>query len=184
MTNTPKIVLAILVADDNEADGILLSQAITEVYREAQLRLTNTQQKTLLAIAEFNPDIVFLDLRFHDSNGISIVVEVRKLTRDAVIIVTTGDSDLRKIPACIDAGADDYLLKGTASINAVNIERTVKVAQQCREKYVLQPLRKQLAVMEASHVASDDALKNMKLEVRRLEDYHQRLKQGVGSGGR
>ena len=58
------------------------------------------------------PDVVLLDLNLPESRGADTVHQCRSLT-EAPIVVLTALADPRVTQAAIDAGAEDYLTKGT-----------------------------------------------------------------------
>ena len=56
-------------------------------------------------------DILVLDVRLPDGNGVSLVQALRREGRDTPILVVTGDSDEELTARALDAGADDYMQK-------------------------------------------------------------------------
>ncbi len=70
------------------------------------------QARSVVAAAD--PDVVLMDLRMPDGDGVGAIRELRQLsrTRPRILVLTTYDTD-RDIFAAIDAGADGYLLKAT-----------------------------------------------------------------------
>lgn len=63
------------------------------------------------AAGEHNPDVVLMDLRMPDLDGVAATAEIhRRYPSVHVLVVTTYDSDA-DILAAIDAGATGYLLK-------------------------------------------------------------------------
>jgi len=61
--------------------------------------------------AENSPDLILLDLGIAGRDGLEVLTELRARGSDAVILVLTGRSDLQTRIQCLDAGADDCLLK-------------------------------------------------------------------------
>ncbi|MCL4396200.1 MAG: response regulator transcription factor [Chloroflexi bacterium] len=101
----------ILIADDHPVvrtglEGMLAGQAEFEVVGEA----TNGQQAVELA-DKLHPDVVLMDLRMPEMDGVAATSEIRRRRPDTqVLVLTTFDSDADILPA-IEAGATGYLLK-------------------------------------------------------------------------
>ncbi|MCL5952789.1 MAG: response regulator transcription factor [Chloroflexi bacterium] len=101
----------ILIADDHPVvrtglEGMLAGQVEFEVVGEA----TNGQQAVELA-DKLHPDVVLMDLRMPEMDGVAATSEIRRRRPDTqVLVLTTFDSDADILPA-IEAGATGYLLK-------------------------------------------------------------------------
>ena len=70
--------------------------------------------EALVVVAAAGPDLVLMDLRMPDGDGVSAIRRLRTISPDRprILVLTTYDTD-RDIHAAIDAGADGYLLKAT-----------------------------------------------------------------------
>jgi DNA-binding NarL/FixJ family response regulator len=70
--------------------------------------------EALAVVAATDPDLVLMDLRMPDGDGVSAIRQLRKASPDRprILVLTTYDTD-RDIHTAIDAGADGYLLKAT-----------------------------------------------------------------------
>jgi signal transduction histidine kinase len=73
------------------------------------------------------PDVVLLDLSLPDSSGIATVQKMRAAFADMPIVVFTGHDDSELAIASLEAGAQDYLVKGKFDVDALN--RAVRNAQ-------------------------------------------------------
>ncbi len=66
-----------------------------------------------LAAAEaFEPEAILLDLNLPDSSGIDTVGHCRDYFPDSAVVVLTGLDDYELVDQAIEAGAEDYLVKG------------------------------------------------------------------------
>lgn len=62
--------------------------------------------------AKHGPDLVLTDLRMPDIDGLEVISEIRKTSEVPIIVVSAlGDSETKD--ACINAGANDYIVKGS-----------------------------------------------------------------------
>lgn len=71
-------------------------------------------------------DVVLLDLRLPDSTGVETVRAIRLRSRNVPIVVLSGIDDEEIGIACIECGAQDFLLKG--ELRARNLRRAIGYA--------------------------------------------------------
>ncbi len=68
-------------------------------------------QEALAKIDELMPDIILMDLKMPEMDGISACREIKKLLPEIKVMVLTSFADDELIQQAIEAGADGYLLK-------------------------------------------------------------------------
>lgn len=69
-----------------------------------------TGQEGILQIANFQPDLILLDIGLPDLNGIEIIKSIRQWSEIPILIISVHDRDIDKVEA-LDSGADDYIVK-------------------------------------------------------------------------
>lgn len=105
--------IRIVVADDHPVVrdglvGMLAGQPDMAVVGQAA-----NGREALLQVAHHDPDVVLLDLRMPEMDGVTTITELRRRGHRAqVVVLTTYDRDDDIVPA-IEAGATGYLLKDT-----------------------------------------------------------------------
>jgi adenylate cyclase len=101
----------ILVVDDNESNRELLCHQLNAQGHETLAAASGREALELMA--EQHPDLVLLDLIMPDMNGFEVLrtMHGRKELRSIPVIVITGLHDQQGVVRCIEAGAQDYLLK-------------------------------------------------------------------------
>src|SRR5262245_5189893 len=112
----------ILVADDHDVVRmgvrlLLESQPGWTVCGEAR-----TVRQAVVKAVELRPDVIVLDVRMPELNGVEVTRQILKSMPASSLIVTMYDSD-RMARAAIEAGASGYLSKADAGqvlIDAVN----------------------------------------------------------------
>ncbi len=100
-----------LVADDDAAFRLLMEQALSDAGFETLC--VESGAKASERVAEFHPDLVFLDNNMPEVTGLEACAELRdRLGADCppIIVVTSGDSK-EDISDAFSAGATDYLVK-------------------------------------------------------------------------
>jgi two-component system, OmpR family, KDP operon response regulator KdpE len=104
MTAVPTV----LAVDDEQS--ILRLLEITLRAQGFHVVCTKTGAEALVQAATARPDIVVLDLGLPDAEGIDVLRRIREWSAIPVIILSARSSE-QEIVRCLDAGADDYLVK-------------------------------------------------------------------------
>lgn len=101
----------LLVFDDDEGNRDVLSRRLLRDGYEVMLAESGRQALRMLNRYSF--DLVLLDIMMPEMDGICVLGEMKsspKLNQLPVIMITAVD-EIDSIAHCIEAGADDYLLK-------------------------------------------------------------------------
>jgi DNA-binding NarL/FixJ family response regulator len=103
--------IRLIIADDHPVvrtglQGMLAGQPDLEVAGEA-----TTGIEAVDLVEKLRPDIVLMDLRMPEMDGVTAISEIKALQPEVhVLVLTTYDTDADILPA-IEAGATGYLLK-------------------------------------------------------------------------
>ena len=115
--------IRVLIADDHLIirEGLRL---ILETEPEFELVGEACTGKQALELAiELSPDLVLMDLRMPEMDGLAAVQQLRLTAPDiAVVILTTFNED-HMIRACLEAGARGFLLKDSDRASLFNTMR-------------------------------------------------------------
>lgn len=98
-----------LVVED-ETDNFLLVEAILDRYDVQIVRAVNGREAINIH-KDFKPDLVLMDLKLPEINGLEATLEIRKFDKDTPIIAVTSfafDNDRKE---AINAGCNDYMPK-------------------------------------------------------------------------
>ncbi len=131
----------ILIIDDEK---ILLEnfQHIFEM-EGYDVALSENGNEGIRRFAEFEPDIVLLDVSLPDMNGIEVLEKIKKIDEDAAIIIITAMPSFDSVVRFIKAGAYDYIAKQFDIENLkFNIQKTFESVQ----------LRKRLIEIEQKEI--------------------------------
>jgi DNA-binding NtrC family response regulator len=104
-----KMVNKILVIDDEEYIGWIIKK-VFEVT-DYEICLTLSGQQGLLEFERQNFDIVFLDLRLPDINGMEVLTKLKTIQKDIVVIIITAHGSIDTAIESMKKGAYDYITK-------------------------------------------------------------------------
>ncbi|NMH88718.1 response regulator transcription factor [Flavivirga algicola] len=104
----------VVLADDHELvrDGI---KALLEDQQDIVVIDEASNGKEALDVLErTNPDLLIVDIRMPELNGIEVVTEVSKKHKNVKTLVLSMHDSEEYVVQAIQAGADGYLLKGAS----------------------------------------------------------------------
>jgi DNA-binding response OmpR family regulator len=101
-------VAQVLVVEDDARIRTLLVRGLTE--RGHAVSSAATGMQGLSSAVDDRPDLVVLDLGLPDVDGSTVLKMLRAVSQVPVIVATARDDDPTLV-ACLDAGADDYVVK-------------------------------------------------------------------------
>ena len=108
--------MKILLIEDNPGDIRLLQEYLNEGSAcRFQVTQAGRLSRGLERLAEARFDAVLLDLSLPDSHGLDTLVRLHEAAKDVPIVVLTGIEDESLGVRLIQAGAQDYLVKGSVT---------------------------------------------------------------------
>lgn len=102
------MVAQLLIIEDDPRIRSLLMKALSE--RGHAVESASAGMTGLSHAIEHRPDLVILDLGLPDVEGQQVLSMLRAVSEVPVIVATARDDD-PSLVACLDAGADDYVVK-------------------------------------------------------------------------
>jgi DNA-binding NarL/FixJ family response regulator len=117
--------IRVLVADDHPVVRNGLAGVITQQPELALVAEAANGRQALERFREHRPDVVLMDLRMPDMDGVSAIKAIRAEFPDARILALTtyeGDVDIHR---ALEAGARGYLLKDMLLTEVLNAIRAV-----------------------------------------------------------
>jgi two-component system, cell cycle sensor histidine kinase and response regulator CckA len=108
--------IKILLVEDNPGDVLLLQETLSEITF-VELNLVNVERikQALKLLQTENFDVILLDLVLPDSNGLDTFIQIHEQAPLIPIVVLTGMADENLAIRAMQAGAQDYLVKGQVS---------------------------------------------------------------------
>lgn len=119
----------LLVVEDNTLHARLVLTMLSEAWGdEAPVRHVKRLESALEAISESAPDCVLLDLVLPDADGLEAVDALLVNAPHVPIVVLSAHKDDHLALRAVRRGAQDYLVKGTVTADA--LARSVQLAIQ------------------------------------------------------
>jgi len=98
----------ILIVEDDERICNFIKTVLTSCgYSVLE---TDNGRSAVAMLASHNPDLMLLDLGPPDTDGVSLIQDVRSWSQTPIVVVSARDHERDKVIA-LDAGADDYITK-------------------------------------------------------------------------
>lgn len=133
----------ILVVEDNLPDFILLQEYLSMTIPSVKNIRHVPSLRDLSANSDaYNPQLIFLDLNLSDSNGLETFVSVNNLFSFVPIIILSGHDHTDTALQAIQAGAQDYILKGDFDDKMLN--KTIQ--------YSIERKRNQIRIQESNQL--------------------------------
>jgi DNA-binding NarL/FixJ family response regulator len=104
-------VVRVLIVDDHEVMAVSLAQVLSAEPDIVSVGVAGTIAKARSMISTTAPDVVLLDRRLPDGDGVAAIPELRALRPSAKIVVLTASAADSVLVAAIEAGASGFLSK-------------------------------------------------------------------------
>ncbi|MFR9718501.1 ATP-binding protein [Aeromonas diversa] len=101
--------LDILVVEDNRVNQLVVSLMLQRLV--AGVRLCDSGVAALEQVALVRPDLIFMDMRMPQMDGLEATRRLRRLGYDGVIVALTANAMSDDRSACLAAGMDHFLAK-------------------------------------------------------------------------
>jgi len=125
--------IRVLLIEDDQADAFLIQEMLLEpaagrngAAGNAVIQHVPRLEDGLGLVAEGGFDIIISDLGLPDSQGLATVKKLVAAARDCPVVVLTGLADHEVGLEAVNAGAQDYLVKG--QVNGEMLIRSIRYA--------------------------------------------------------
>jgi len=132
----------VLIIDDNKNMQIILQNLLADEGYEVIHAYTG--KDGLKAVMEESPDLVLLDIRLPEMNGIDILQQITKLEKEILVIMITAYGDVETAVETMKLGAYDYITKPfineelklviRKALNTNELKQEVKILRQQLEE--------------------------------------------------
>ncbi|HWH77068.1 MAG TPA: sigma-54 dependent transcriptional regulator, partial [Candidatus Binatus sp.] len=99
----------ILIVDDEPFNLDLLEQELSDLGYPSER--ANDGKQALAKLDQIDPDLVLLDYRMPDMNGLDVLREIRQRRKDLPVVMITAFGTIDLAVEAVKAGADDFVTK-------------------------------------------------------------------------
>ena len=121
----PVTVVTVVIADDHQ----LVRQGLRRYLETAKdIRVVGEASgghEAVHVVGELKPDVVVLDVRMDDLDGIEATKRIRENSPETRVVILTGHEEDRVVLEAVRAGARGYVLKARDAEHLVNTVRLV-----------------------------------------------------------
>jgi two-component system response regulator AtoC len=118
---------SVLIIDDDPLIRKTLSGHLSKQGFDVQV--AEEGEEGVRKFREFNPDVVILDVRLPDLDGIEVLRQIRDLNKKSYVLMMTAYDDMKTTIEAIKLGAFEYLVK---PLNYLDLDLTMAKAFQVR----------------------------------------------------
>jgi PAS domain S-box-containing protein len=174
-----KDLISILLIDDDEEDYLITSDIVEEIdHKRFTLDWVENYEKGLEFIRKGIHDVYLVDYRLGVQNGLDLILEAKSLGSEAPFILLTGLGDRKIDQQALEAGASDYIVKGT--LTAERLERTIRYAMhEARHRMALQKLNQELEARVAERTREIELANE---ELRKSENLYRSIASNFPNG--
>jgi DNA-binding NarL/FixJ family response regulator len=160
--------IRVLIADDHrlmvEGLKLILSRDGIEVVGHAA-----TGRQTVDLTTELHPDVILMDIRMPDMDGLQALGAVKASNPETSVIILTSYNNPEYLTRAISLGAAGYLMKDTAPDSVTNAVRTVAGGEAILDMDILDQVINELSESTRPVSMKDDIPALTPQEVRILQ---------------
>ncbi len=117
----------ILVVED---DPLVSKTLVSHLKKKGfEVRLAESGEEGLELFKEFRPELVMLDVKLPDVNGLDLLKQIKNEDSKVLVIVMTAFDDMKTTVEAIKSGAFEYLVK---PLDYLELDLTIEKALQMR----------------------------------------------------
>jgi diguanylate cyclase (GGDEF)-like protein/PAS domain S-box-containing protein len=114
--------MQVLYVEDNEQDADLTCRRLARLAPEIAIATAHTlADARARLVAGHLPDVLLIDVRLPDGNGLELLGEVRARGLPIAVVMLTGSGDEALVVAALRSGADDYVVKAGSYIERLPV---------------------------------------------------------------
>lgn len=164
----------ILIVDDEKEAGQELCEILEQEGYNALVANNGAQAKQIIAKAPL--DLVLLDLKLPDVNGLDLVKNIREIGRDTYIIIITAFGSLDSAKRAIREEVYDYITKPFVPEKLIEIIKVVLEKQK-----IERILREKMATLEHYRETTINASVDREFRLSQLKKEIAELKKKIES---
>jgi two-component system, NarL family, response regulator DevR len=168
--------LRILLVDDHEVVRLGLTTLLEDLPGTIVVGEAGTGEEALLACQRLTPDLVLLDIRLPDQNGLDVCRRISQQWPQTRVVILTSFVDDELIVNAILAGATGYVLKQVGNQELLRAIEAVRQGKALLDPQVTQRILQRMRRTE--HLLDASAFRDLS---RREMEVLLRVSQGKGN---
>lgn len=153
----------VLVIDDQETICLSLREGLMDLgYKVATASNGKEGYEKLIA---FKPQVIFLDMRLGDENGLDLIQSIKNIDNEIEIIIMTAYGNIKTAVSAIKKGAFDYINKpfDLEEIH-ITLQRALSSINMQKKIYLLEKeMKSQALVILGEHSSMKEIFEKMKI---------------------
>ncbi len=130
----------ILIVDDNKNMQLILKNILSD--EGYNIMIVGTGKDAIKEVQKEIPDLVLLDIRLPEMNGMDVLENIKKIDADLLVIMITAYGDIKTAVKTVKLGAYDYITKPFINDDLIlTVKKALKTKSLSRE---VECLRKKL----------------------------------------
>ncbi len=143
--------LRILIVEDNPADADFIRELMPDTGSvRFQFESVSRLSEAIARLERQGLDLILLDLSLPDSLGLPTLHQVRRAAPEVPVIVLSGNNDQDLAVIAVQAGAQDYLVKGQISGSLLVRAARYALERKRAEDAVLRSAQRHLSILRTA----------------------------------
>ena len=127
--------MKLMIVDDERVERESMKQILTKVFTELEIILAENGQVAVQLANDEQPDIVLMDIKMPEMNGLDAIREINKSTDQIKFVMVTAYDTFEYAKQAITLGVKDYLLKPSKISDIIEtVEKVIKEVEVDQEK--------------------------------------------------
>ena len=119
-----EVKLRTLIVDDNAPYREIIKDTLKTLFPTMIIQEASEGNEAIQKIGTFQPQIIFMDIRLPDENGLHLTERIKTSHPDTKVIILTGYDSVEYREAAIRCRANGYIAKD--SLNPGQLETLIK----------------------------------------------------------
>jgi PAS domain S-box-containing protein len=167
------------LVDDDEEDYLITRDIVEEIdHSRFTVDWVESYEKGLEQVKQQIHDVYLIDYRLGAQSGLDLIREAKEAGCYSPLILLTGLGDREVDQQALEAGASDYMVKGT--LNASQLERSIRYS--IREVSIQQELHRLNTELEARVAQRTEALALANEELRQSQRLYRSIASNYPNG--
>lgn len=114
----------LLIVDDEAITREYIRYVVSENHQDVLIKEAKNGNEAIELVKEFSPDLVLMDIRMPELDGLKAVEKIRKFDMDVKIAILTAHDEFTYAQKAVRLNAVDYLLKPLSPEDLVDFINT------------------------------------------------------------